>query len=203
MFLCALGVALTVGAATRAQNAKPAANDAAFKDKVEVCSYCHGPSGVSQIEGVPNLAGEPDLFTEWQLVYFRGETRKNDQMTPAAKDLTDMDIRNLGAYFATLPGAAPTAPDSDPALTQAGAKLAKEGHCAQCHSDAFVGQGEIPRLAGQREEFLVKALHDYQSGARLGGGNVIMPEIAYSLTDDDIGALAHFMSRQSGKGARQ
>ena len=57
----------------------------------------------------------------------------------------------------------------------------------------------IPRLAGQREEFIVKALHDYQHGARRGRGNVIMPEIAYSLNDDDISALAHFMSRQSGK----
>ncbi len=201
VFLCALGAALAVGGAMRAEDVKPLALDPAFKEKVEFCSACHGPSGVSQIEGIPNLAGEPDLFTEWQLVYFRGETRKNEQMTPAAQNLTDTDIRDLGAYFATLPGPPPTAADSDPALTQAGAKLVKERHCAQCHLDAFNGQGEIPRLAGQRSEFIVKALHDYQHGVRRGRGNVIMPEIAYSLADDDINAIAHFMSLQSGQAA--
>ncbi|WP_158818076.1 c-type cytochrome [Methylocapsa sp. S129] len=196
--LCALGAALAVGAASRAEDAKPGA-DIALKDKLEICSGCHGPAGVSQIDGVPNLAGAPDLFTEWQLVYFRGETRMNEQMTPQAKDLTDSDIRDMGAYFLSLPAPAPTGPDSDPALTQAGAKLANERHCAQCHTETFAGQGEVPRLAGQREEFIVKALHDYQHGARRGRGNVIMPEIAYSLNEDDIKAVAHFMSRQPGK----
>ena len=178
--------------------------DAAFKDKIELCSGCRGPAGVSQMKGVPSLAGGPDFFTEYQLLYFRGETRKNDKMTAAAQDLVDNDIRNLAAYFASLPGPpAPADPDPDPALTREGAWLVKDRHCAQCHLDTFVGQSEIPRLAGQREEVFVKALHDYQHGARRGRGNVIMPEIAYSLNDDDIRALAHFMSRQSGKGAQQ
>ena len=199
IFFCALSAALAIGAASRAEDAKPSADDAALKDKVEICSGCHGPGGVSQTDGVPNLAAEPDLFFEWQLVYFRGETRMNELMTPAAKDLTDDDIRGLGAYFAALPPAAPAGADSDPALTQTGGKLANERHCAQCHTQTFGGNGEVPRLAGQREEFIVKALHDYQHGARRGRGNVIMPEIAYSLNEDDIKAIAHFMSRQPGK----
>ncbi len=193
---CALGACLAAGVAPHAEDSKRAA----FNDKIKFCSACHGPSGVSQLEGVPNLAGEPDFFTEYQLLYFRGETRKNEQMTPAAQGLVDDDIRNLGAYFAALTGPPPsTDPDPDPALTQEGARLVKERHCAQCHLDSFVGQGEIPRLAGQRQEVIVKALHDYQHGSRRGRGNVIMPEIAYSLTEDDIKALAHFMSRQPGK----
>jgi cytochrome c553 len=59
---------------------------------------------------------------------------------------------------------------------------------------AFAGQDEIPRLAGQRQGTIVKALHDYHHGARRGRGNFIMPEIAYSL--DDTEAIAHFMSRE-------
>jgi len=117
-----------------------------------------------------------------------------------ARDLTDDDIRDLDAYFASLPGPpAPTDADPDPALTKEGAALVKDRHCAPCRSNTCVGQGEIGRLAGQREETIVDALHDYQRGARRGRGNVIMPEIAYSLNDDDIKALAHFMSRQPGK----
>jgi len=154
IFACALGVSVAVGVAT-AEDAKPAVGDAAFKDKIEMCAACHGPAGVSRMEGVPSLAGEPDFFTEYQLLYFRGETRKNEQMIPLAEALADDDIRNLGAYFATLPGPpAPTDPDPDPALTEAGAQLVKDRHCAQCHLDTFVGQGEIARLAGE-QQFLV------------------------------------------------
>jgi cytochrome c553 len=172
----------------------------ALKEKLEVCAACHGEDGVSKMDGVPSLAGEPDFFTEYQLLYFRGETRKNEQMMAVARDLTDDDIRDLGAYYASLPGPpAPTDPDPDPALTKEGAALAKDRHCAQCHLNTFIGQGEIGRLAGQHEEAIVNALHDYQHGARRGRGNVIMPEIAYSLNDDDIKAIAHFMSRQPGK----
>jgi cytochrome c553 len=195
-----LGAALALTAfPIRADDAADA-RAKAFKEKLEVCAACHGEDGVSKLEGVPNLAAEPDFFTEYQLLYFRGETRKNEQMMAVARDLTDDDIRDLGAYYASLPGpTAPTGPDPDPALTKEGAALVKDRHCAQCHLDTFVGQGEIGRLAGQREEAIVQALHDYQHGARRGRGNVIMPEIAYSLNDDEIKALAHFMSRQPGK----
>ena len=172
----------------------------AFKETLAVCAGCHGEDGVSTMDGVPNLAAEPDYFTEYQLLYFRGETRKNEQMMAVTKDLTDDDIRDLGAYYASLPGApAPSGPDPDPDLTKEGALLVKDRHCAQCHLPTFVGQGEIGRLAGQHEEAIIKALHDYQHGARRGRGNVIMPEIAYSMTEDDIKAVAHFMSRQPGK----
>ena len=61
---------------------------------------------------------------------------------------------------------------------------------------AFACQDEIPRLAGQRQETTIKALHDYQHGARRGRGNFIMPEIAYSLDEDDIKSIAYFMSRE-------
>ena len=182
------------GGALYAEDDLPAPES--IKDKLETCLACHGPGGVSQMQGSPNLAGAPDLFVEWQLVYFRGETRKNDMMTPAAAELTDDDIRNFGAYFSSLPLPKPAGSDNDAELTKAGAKIVADRHCAQCHTPTFAGSGEAPRLAGQREEYLVKALHDYQHGARRGRGNVIMPEIAYGLSDDDIKAIAHFMQRQ-------
>jgi cytochrome c553 len=188
-------LALTLGAPVLADES--GINSPAFKEKLQICAACHSPDGISAVEGVPNIAGEPELFTQWQLVYFRGETRKNELMTPAAKDLTDQDIRDLGTYFLSLTPATPLETDSNPELTKAGARLEADRHCNQCHLDHFEGQGETPRLAAQREEYVVKALHDYQQGARRGRGNVIMPEIAYSLSEDDIKALAHYMSRQA------
>lgn len=166
--------------------------------KAALCAACHGKGGVAVMNGVPNLAAEPELFTQWQLVYFRGETRQNPQMNAVAKTLSDTDIRDLSAYFIALAPPVPNGADTDPELTKAGAAVAEDRHCSQCHLANFAGQGEIPRLAGQHEDVIVKALHDYQHGARRGRGNVIMPEIAYSLNEDDIRALAHFMSRQPG-----
>jgi len=88
------------------------------------------------MEGVPNLAGGPDALSEIKLVYFRGETRKDEKMTPVAADLTDDDIRGLGAFFASLAGLpAPTEADPDLALTKARAALVEDRRCAQCHPD--------------------------------------------------------------------
>ena len=82
--------------------AAPAADITAGKEKAEMCIACHGEGGISQIEKMPSLAGQPDQFIQWQLVFFRAGTRKNEQMQPVVEQLSNEDIRNLGAYFATL-----------------------------------------------------------------------------------------------------
>src|ERR1700755_2863823 len=80
-----------------------AADIAAGKEKAELCVGCHGEGGISQMENIPSLAAQPDPFIQWQLVFFRAGTRKNEQMQPIVEQLTNDDIRNLGAYFASLP----------------------------------------------------------------------------------------------------
>src|SRR5271169_3908575 len=80
-----------------------AADIAAGKEKAEVCAGCHGENGISQTENIPSLAGQPDQFIQWQLVYFRAGARKNEQMQLIVEEINNEDIRNLGAYFASLP----------------------------------------------------------------------------------------------------
>ena len=79
-----------------------AADIAAGKEKAELCVGCHGEDGISQTENIPSLAGQPDQFIQWQLVFFRAGTRKNEQMQPIVEQINNEDIRNLGAYFASL-----------------------------------------------------------------------------------------------------
>src|SRR5271163_1664419 len=79
-----------------------AADLEAAKKKAELCAGCHGENGISQMEGVPSLAGQPDQFIQWQLVFFRAGSRKSEQMQPIVEQLDNNDIRNLGAYFASL-----------------------------------------------------------------------------------------------------
>jgi cytochrome c553 len=186
-FAGALSAALIFGTSAHA------ADIAAGKEKAEMCVGCHGDNGISQMENIPSLAGQPDQFIQWQLVYFRAGARKNEQMQPIVEQLNNEDIRNLGAYFAQLtPPKGPT--DDNPDLSKKGAQAAVGRRCASCHMDNFAGTKAVARVAGQREEYLLKALHDYKSGVRSGGGQAAMADVAYPLSEEEIEALAHYLA---------
>ena len=184
-----LVLALSVLASARAH----AADIAAGKEKAELCVGCHGDNGISHTENIPSLAAQPDQFIQWQLVFFRSGTRKNEMMQPIVEQLDNNDIRNLGAYFAALPPPGKTA-DDNPDLSEKGAQAAMGRRCASCHTDSFAGTKAVARIAGQREEYLLKALHDYKSGVRSGGGMAAMAEVVYPLSEEEITALAHYLA---------
>jgi cytochrome c553 len=170
------------------------AADEAIKEKAAQCTPCHGEAGISQTENTPSLAGQPDLFLQWQLVFFRSGSRKNETMQPVADQLSNEDVRNLGAYFASLPPPKASAPDDNPDLSKKGAEAAAGRRCASCHADTFAGTKGVARLAGQREDYLIKALHDYKSNVRIGGGVAAMADVAYSVSEEEITALAHYLA---------
>jgi cytochrome c553 len=166
------------------------------------CTGCHGADGVATESGlaidkhVPNLAAEPDLYVQFQLVFFRKGTRKNEIMGPMAESLTNEDIRNLGAYYASLaPPNTPLPPDPAPEETDLGERAARAIHCTSCHGDHLEGIDNIGRLAGQREDYLLKALRDFKSNARMATGAAGMAEVVYPLGDLEMTALAHYLSR--------
>ena len=169
-----------------------AADVSAGKATAEPCAGCHGAEGISQMPLTPSLAGQSDEFVQWQLVYFRSGTRKSEVMGPIAEALTNEEIRNLGAYYASL---APPKPEAAAdALAQTGEKLARQHRCASCHADAYSGFRAAARRAGQREDVLLKALHDFKSGTRVGSGVASMADVVYELNDADMRALAHYMA---------
>jgi cytochrome c553 len=170
-----------------------AADIAAGKEKAELCVGCHGENGISQMENIPSLAAQPDLFIQWQLVYFRAGTRKNEQMQPVVEQLSNEDIRNLGAYFAQLAPPKPPA-DDNPDLSKKGAQAAMGRRCASCHTDSYAGTKGVARVAGQREEYLVKALRDYKTSVRSGGAMAAMADVAFPLSEEEIEALAHYLA---------
>jgi cytochrome c553 len=171
-----------------------AVDTTAGKEKAEPCTGCHGEGGISQTENIPSLAGQPDQFIQWQLVFFRGGSRKNEQMQPVAEQVGNEDIRALGTYFASLTPPKATTPDDNPDLSEKGAQAAAGRRCASCHTDSYAGTKAVARLAGQREEYLVKALHDYKSGVRSGGAGSAMTDVAYPLSEEEIIALAHYLA---------
>jgi len=186
-------VAIMLAAAIACISPLRAADIAAGKAKAELCVGCHGENGISQMENMPSLAAQPDLFIQWQLVFFRAGTRKNEQMQPVVEQLNNEDIRNLGAYYASLAPATPK-PDDNPDLSKKGAQAAVGRRCASCHMDTYAGTKAVARVAGQREEYLVKALGDYKSGVRAGGAMAAMADVAFPLSEEEIEALAHYLA---------
>src|SRR6185436_7409499 len=104
-YLAAAVVWLTSAIALAAENVP-----AEMREKLETCAVCHGADGVSPNQEVPSLAAQPDIFTQWQLVYMRDGTRKVEAMEEVVKGMTDSDIRFYGPYFASLPAPVPEHP---------------------------------------------------------------------------------------------
>lgn len=172
-----------------------AADTAAGQEKAKVCASCHGENGVSSMPGIPSLAGQQDQFIQWQLVFFRSGRRPNPMMAPLVADLSDEDVRNLGAYFHGLPyntKIADGAANAD--LAAKGKTVAAQHRCASCHKDDYRGERAAAAIANQREDYLVKALTDYRSSARPSTGVAAMTEAAAGLSDDEIASVSHYLA---------
>ena len=115
-------------------------------------------------------------------------------MTACRKRPLRADEIVLGAYFAALTPPKASVPDDNPELSRKGAEAAVGRRCGSCHGDAFAGTKAVARVAGQREDYLLKALHDYKSNVRVGGGVAAMADVAYSLSEEEVTALAHYLA---------
>jgi cytochrome c553 len=184
-------VAITVLLVLAAAAPAAAADVDEGRRKAERCGACHGADGNATAPGIPSLAGMPAFYTHWQLIMYRDGRRRDPQMTPFVQDLTDTDLGDLAAYYATQrPRSRP--PAADPSRVAAGRPLAANYHCISCHGPALRGQQQVPQLAGQDFDYLLKRLRGYKAKTTsdLDG---MMTMVAQSLSDEDIENLVHFM----------
>jgi cytochrome c553 len=163
----------------------------------QTCTACHGAKGISSTRNTPSLAGQPDIFTQYQLVFMRDGGRQAGVMQAIVKNLTDDNIRDLGAYYAALPPPPALASKSEVAIdTEKVTGLLTSRHCDSCHKPDFAGQGESARLAGQRPEYLKKALIDFRTGVRRGRGMGAMIEVSVTLHEQEIDMIAAYLARK-------
>jgi cytochrome c553 len=162
-------------------------------DKLMLCAACHGADGNSQQKGVPSLASQPKIFIENQLVMIREGMRDIPAMQGALDGLTDEEITSMAAHYAALPLKEPPA-ERQETLYVLGEKLAQEMRCSTCHLPSYTGREQMPRLAGQREDYLLHSMRQFTSNQAVGR-DTIMAAALYGVSDDDIKALAHFLSR--------
>jgi cytochrome c553 len=142
---------------------------------------------------VPSLAGQPAYYVVLQLVLFHSNQRQSARMTPVAALLSDADMKALGAYFSQLPAPTPAGKTAGPDAAE-GERLVDANHCASCHLGSFAGQNQMPRLAGQREDYLLKAMRDFRDGERSGLDGT-MTEVLHGLSDADLANLARYLSQ--------
>lgn len=157
------------------------------------CAGCHGADGNSAVAGTPSIAAQPKIFLENYLVMTREGIRGSQVMQALLKGVPDKEIAALSFHFSKLKAKMPEA-KADPALFNRGKQLAAKNRCGSCHLPEFRGREQMPRLAGQREEFLAEAMLAYRQNRR-PGGDTIMAASLYGIADADFKALAHYFSR--------
>jgi len=153
----------------------------------------HGEGGNSTTEGIPSLAAQPRVFTETQLILFREGVRPQEPMASLMRGVSDQEIVAIAAYFARAKPA-PVIAATDAGQYRRGGDLAKRMQCGACHLPDLRGREQMPRLAGQREEYLTAAMLAYRDNRRVGS-DTMMSGVLYGVSDADIRALAHFLSR--------
>ena len=175
-----------------------AATAQSVDERFVVCLACHGADGQSRIPETPSLGGQPSFFVVAQLFLFREGRRDSAAMTAAAKGLTNDDLLAFAERVTKLPP--PPSPDEapDPQRFARGRILTLRHPCGVCHNPDFSGREQMPRVANQREDYLLKSMREYKSGARLGYGGAMAQELA-GLGDQDLIDLAHFLSHQRAK----
>ncbi|MEZ5732478.1 MAG: c-type cytochrome [Paracoccaceae bacterium] len=176
----ALGAVLCAGGAFA--NGDTPGDAAHGKALAGQCRTCHGIDGVAKIPIAPNIGGEPATYITGQLTAFRDGTREHEMMTVVAKPLTDADIADLAAWYASrTPLASLTA---DPA----GAPEV----CVSCHgADGIAVVEDVPNLAGETAIYIDTQVKAFRSGKRV---HEVMSAIAADLTDADIRAAADWYS---------
>jgi cytochrome c553 len=164
----------------------------AGSSKAQVCVTCHGPGGSSAQGLYPSLAGQTARYLYLQLKDFNEGRRTDSLMTPMAKTLTRDDMLNVAAYFSAQE-LRPADFDADPERVARGSAKAAETLCTMCHGGGFRGQNEIPRVAGQQHDYIVKQLHAFKEGKRTNdAGN--MASVSKTLSDEDIENLAQYLT---------
>ena len=157
-----------------------------------LCESCHGPNGNSVIAQNPILAGQTWRYTYIQLQDFKAGRRQDPQMTPVVADLSRDDMIALGNWFAAQKPVTNQF-NADSAKVTAGQKTSDAVLCPMCHLGGFIGQNEIPRVAGQNHDYVVKQLQDFKHRRRTNDAGS-MTSVAGTLSDEDIENLAQYIT---------
>jgi cytochrome c553 len=146
------------------------------------CRTCHGLDGYAKIPIAPHIGGEPATYLIEQLVAFRDGTREHEMMTVVARNLTDQNIADVAAWYASHQAIATLSPDIADAPDA----------CIRCHgADGIAVIDGVPNLAGETNIYIETQLKAFRTGKRT---NYIMSPITAELSNDDMRTLANWFA---------
>lgn len=195
-----LAVALGMSSNAAQANTAPAKGDPRKAEAlVGVCGGCHGADGNSPVTANPSLAGQVEAYLFKQLRDFKSGERKSAVMSGMVASLSEDDMRNIAAYFASKAPKGGTAKDKNVALT--GQKIYKGGNqgsgvpaCASCHSPTGAGiPSQFPRLAGQHADYTEAQLNLFRNGERANDAARMMRVIATKMSPQEMKAVAQYI----------
>ncbi|NBS93247.1 MAG: cytochrome c4 [Betaproteobacteria bacterium] len=171
---------------------QPAVAGPDIESKLQACTACHGPGGNSAMPEVPVLAGQTSRYIYLQLRDFKEGRRKNELMSPMAKDLTKEEMLALGDHFAGQKRVVENE-RGDATKVALGNKVADAALCTMCHLGGFAGQNEVPRVGGQHFSYVKKQLMAFKYKERTNdAGN--MQAVVRTLPDEELEALAAYVA---------
>ena len=175
------------------------------KAKTQACASCHGDTGdgVKEMATEPKLAGQHEKYLIKQMIEFRkgaAGPRPNGIMLGFVQNLSDQDIKDIAAYYATQNVTLGSVPA---ALLPLGQQIYRGGilktgvpACGACHGANGGGNAlmSAPALSGQHPEYIVAQMQAFKTEARKNDPNGMMRDIAKKMTDEEIQAVAQYVS---------
>ncbi|CAK3162332.1 c-type cytochrome [Vibrio sp. 10N.261.46.E12] len=178
----------------------------AGKAKSQTCVACHGADGNSLITQYPKLAGQHEKYLEKQLKELKlGMTSGGKQgryepvMGAMAMPLSEEDMADLAAYYASLPISSNSTPenvvDEGKVLYTAGNAERGVTACIACHGPRGNGTelSGFPKISGQHADYIKAQLEKFRDGSRNNDMNAMMRDVAKKLTDADIDTLSKYV----------
>ena len=188
--LSVVRMCVLVGAALAAA---PAAMAQIAPQRLALCAGCHGADGNSTLKGIPSLAAQPKLFLETQLVLIREGVRDIPSMKGMLNGISDAEVTALAKYYADKP-LAPVPTDRDAEVFARGGKLAEGMRCGICHLPTYLGREQIPRLAGQREDYLLLSMQQFKNNQAIGRDSNMAASV-YGVSDQDLQDISYYLAR--------
>lgn len=174
-------------------------NADAGKELVTTCAACHAADGNSLAPTFPKLAGQQEKYLLKQLNDIKSGSRPVAQMAGQLDNLTDQNLADIAAYFASN---SVVVGQADAALVEAGKALYRTGNpktgvpaCTACHGPTGNGLGSaaFPSLSGQHADYTKSQLKSFQKGERANDPAKIMRDIAFKMNDNEIEAVASYI----------
>lgn len=177
-----------------------AAGDAeAGKAKSVTCAACHGVDGNSVAPNFPKLAGQHANYLAKQLAEYKSGDRQNATMNGLAAALSEQDMADLAAYYASLKGSVGEAAEDKVELGEtiyrAGNSASGVASCAACHGPTGIGNpmANFPSLSGQHATYTIEQLKYFRDGTRANDAGAMMRGVAKKMTDEEIEAVAEYI----------